>query len=195
MLTKLGEAVGGWKPHATPGGDPLSAIRAAWTSLVGAEVARAAQPVAIQNDALVVLTASGAWSHQLAFLEPDIVRGIVAMPEGRGIARLRFRVGAIRSNVRGAQPAGKRSPRRAAQPPASTSPATTIAEAIAAFRATVARANAAHHAAGARSAAIVALRLRTERAAFRVCKRHCANAPNGASACCTKRRGCSPKTS
>ncbi|HMC46656.1 MAG TPA: DUF721 domain-containing protein, partial [Caballeronia sp.] len=148
MLTKLGEAVGGWKPHATPGGDPLSAIRAAWTSLVGAEVARATQPVAIQNDALVVLTASGAWSHQLAFLEPDIVRGIVAMPEGRGIARLRFRVGAIRSNVRGAQPAGKRSPRRAAQAPASTAPATTIAEAIAAFRATVARANAAHHAAG-----------------------------------------------
>lgn len=148
MLTKLGEAVGGWKPHATPGGDPLSAIRAAWTSLVGVEVARAAQPVAIQNDALVVLTASGAWSHQLAFLEPDIVRGIVAMPEGRGIARLRFRVGAIRSGVRGAQPAGKRSPRRAAQASSITAPATTIAEAIAAFRATVARANAAHHAAG-----------------------------------------------
>jgi hypothetical protein len=147
MLTKLGEAVGTWKPHATPGGDPLTAIRAAWTSLVGVEVARAAQPVAIQNDALVVLTASGAWSHQLAFLEPEIVRGIVALPEGRGIVRLRFRVGAVRTNVRGVQAPKDRRPRRAPQASANA-PATTIAEAIAAFRTTVTRANAAHQAAG-----------------------------------------------
>jgi Dna[CI] antecedent, DciA len=146
MLTKLGEAVGSWKPHATPGGDPLTAIRAAWTSLVGIEVARAAQPVAVQNDAVVVLTASGSWSHQLAFLEPEIVCGIRALPEGHGVARLRFRVGTIRAPVRGAQ-AAQRRPRRAAPSP-NELPTTTIGEAIARFRAPVARTSAAHRAAG-----------------------------------------------
>jgi hypothetical protein len=147
MLTKLGEAVGGWKPHATPGGDPLTAIRAAWTSLVGIEVARAAQPVAIANDAVVVLTASGSWSHQLAFLEPEIVRGIRALAEGGGITRLRFRVGTIRKPVRGTQSAPARRPRRAAQS-VLEAPPTTIAEALARFRATVARTSDAHRAAG-----------------------------------------------
>jgi len=147
MFTKLSDAVGGWKPHATPGGDPLTAIRAAWTSLVGSEVARAAQPVAIQNDAVVVLTASASWSHQLAFLEPEIVRGIRALPEGHGVGRLRFRVGTIRAPVRGSQPAAARRPRRAAQSSGEL-PAMTIAEALARFRATVARAGAAHRAAG-----------------------------------------------
>jgi len=146
MLTKLGDAAQGWKPKAIPGGDPLSAIRGAWVSLVGAEVARAAQPVAIQGEALIVITASSAWSHQLTFLEPEIVRGIRALSEGRGIVRLRFRIGTVRTSVRGlVQPTvARRETRTAASKPA----ATTSAEALARFRTTIERTRAAHVAEG-----------------------------------------------
>ncbi|GAC1423901.1 MAG: hypothetical protein NVSMB5_17770 [Candidatus Velthaea sp.] len=149
MLTKLGEAAQGWKPKAMPGGDPLSAIRGAWVALVGAEVARAAQPVAIQNDALIVITASSAWSHQLTFLEPEIVRGIRAMSEGRAIARLRFRVGAVRTGLRGVANATVARPRsNAGAHPAP--PATNPAEALARFRKSVEKTRAAHACAGGR---------------------------------------------
>ncbi|GAC1408319.1 MAG: hypothetical protein NVSMB64_16410 [Candidatus Velthaea sp.] len=148
MLTKLGEAAQGWKPKATPGGDPLSAIRGAWLSLVGAEVARAAQPVAIQHEALVVITASSAWSHQLTFLEPEIVRGIRALAEGRGIARLRFRIGTVRTSIRGVAKATVARPRTA--PAAAAAPPTSPAQALARFRTSVERTRAAHVAAGGR---------------------------------------------
>jgi hypothetical protein len=124
-------------------------IRAAWTGLVGVDVARAAQPVAIAGDTLVVITSSSAWSHQLAFLEPHIVRGLRTAAPAPGIVRLRFRVGTIRVPAAGRRPApAPNAPRRSAGVPAP--PAANAAEALAHFRATVERARSAHSARGGR---------------------------------------------
>ncbi len=141
-MTRIGDALSGWTPRAA-GGDPLSVIRAAWTGLVGNDVARAAQPVAIAGDALVVMTTSSAWSHQLAFLEPRILREIRARLDSAAIVRLRFRVGTIRTSVRGI----RRAPAtlRPALPAAGVRPAArTAPEALARFRAAVERSRAEH---------------------------------------------------
>ena len=148
MLSKLGDALQAWTPRAA-GGDPLSVIRAAWSGLVGVEVARAAQPVAIAGDTLVVITTSAAWSHQLVFLEPDILRGIRGHVRDAAIERLRFRVGTIRSKPRGgprsAIPAARGAAELAGRPPPRTAH-----EALARFRAAVERSRAAHRARGGR---------------------------------------------
>jgi len=143
VLTKLGTALGGWRPSGGPPGDPLATIRAAWADIVGDDVARAAQPVALTGSALVVVTASGAWSHQLSFLEREIVRSVVALGVS-SVERLRFRVGTIRA-ARGS--GGRRLVRSMPGPAASGKPHTT-AEAVARFRAVVERRRNAHRAAG-----------------------------------------------
>jgi hypothetical protein len=146
-VIRLGDALGGWKPLPGGGGDPLATIRAAWAELVGADVAAAAQPVALQGDALVVMAASSAWSHQLTFLAPEIVRGLRALPGCAEVARLRFRVGAVRAP--GKRRGAPARPRRAAAPGAlpRTVPA-SAAEALASLRASIERSRAAHAAAG-----------------------------------------------
>ncbi len=145
MLTKLGETLTGWAPR-TAGGDPLGTIRGAWTGLVGPDVARAAVPVAIAGETLVVITTSSAWSHQLAFLEPQIVRGIRDLGAPVTIARLRFRVGTIRTPVGAAR---KRSDRRPI-PSAGGYPAPPRdpGEACERFRAVVERFREAHRSGG-----------------------------------------------
>ncbi|HTW84791.1 MAG TPA: DUF721 domain-containing protein [Candidatus Sulfotelmatobacter sp.] len=146
-MLKLGQVLDGWRPRADAGGDPLVAVRAAWPDLVGADVARAATPVALERDVLVVLTTSPAWSHQLAFLEPEIVRGLRALPATRTLERLRFRVGTIRSRTAGA--GGRGGPRRGAGAGAPAQPpAKTLDEALARLRRAVDHARSAHQAAG-----------------------------------------------
>jgi hypothetical protein len=143
VLTKLGSALTGWRPSNGPAGDPLTTIRAAWADIVGDDVARAAQPVALTGTALVVVTASGAWSHQLSFLEREIVRSVVALGIS-SVERLRFRIGTIRA-ARGA--GGK----RLVRPNFGTAVAGTphnADEALARFRAVVERRRTAHRAAG-----------------------------------------------
>ncbi len=142
MLTKIGDALGGWTPRAG-GGDPLGVIRAGWIELVGAEVARAAQPVALAHDTLVVVTSSSSWSHQLAFLEPQILRGIHERLPAGVVVRLRFRVGTIRVRPRGLTP--KSGPATSGRAPAPARPAPRTAhEALARFRTTVERVRSAH---------------------------------------------------
>ncbi|HTD34512.1 MAG TPA: DUF721 domain-containing protein [Candidatus Elarobacter sp.] len=145
-MLRLGTILDGWRP--TPGAvaDPLVAVRAAWVELVGNDVARAAQPVALERDALIVLTASAAWSHQLAFLEPEIVRGLRALPETRTLARLRFRVGKLRRPI--AVPDGPGGPRRASADGRAEAPAKTLDDALARLRRAVERNRAAHRAQG-----------------------------------------------
>jgi len=115
MLRPLRAAIGGWSPRAGRSPlDPLAAIAAAWPQIVGAELARATRPSSIAGDALVVVTGSSAWSHQLSFLAPEILRALGEIPAAAEIGRLRFRVGRIeRSRGRAATaaqpPAGKRS--------------------------------------------------------------------------------------
>jgi hypothetical protein len=147
VLIDLRAVLEGWRPQAGAGGDPLVAVRAAWAELVGADVARAAQPVAIERDALIVLTASSAWSNQLVFLEPQILRGLRALPETPGLNRLRFRVGKLRrpTSPRGG-PRGPRSNAGAASP--AERPAATLEEALARLRGAVEKTRAAHRAVG-----------------------------------------------
>jgi hypothetical protein len=143
MLSKLGSALAGWRPSAARPGDPLSMIRAAWADIVGDDVARAAQPVALTGSALVVITASSAWSHQLSFLEREIIRSVVALGVPQ-VERLRFRIGTIRA-ARGA--GGRRLIRAAAGTPMAGKPQSTT-EAVARFRTVVERRRNAHRAAG-----------------------------------------------
>ncbi len=143
MLTKLGVALGGWRPSAGRPEDPLATIRAAWADIVGDDVARAAQPVALTGSALVVVTASGAWSHQLSFLEREIIRSVVALGVP-SVERLRFRIGTIRS-ARGT--GGRRLVRPAASAPAAGKPL-TAGDAVARFRGVIERRRSAHLAAG-----------------------------------------------
>jgi hypothetical protein len=94
MLRPLRAALGAWSPHARRSPlDPLAAIAAAWPQIVGPDLARAARPASIADDALVIVTNSSGWSQQLAFLSPEILRALAAIPAAAGIARLRFRVG------------------------------------------------------------------------------------------------------
>lgn len=143
MLTQLGTALAGWRPSGGPVGDPLSTIRAAWAEIVGDDVARAAQPVALSGTALVVVTASGAWSHQLSFLEREIVRSVAALGVSN-VERLRFRIGTIRS-ARGN--GGRMLVRAAAGTPLAGKPA-NAADALSRLRAVVERRRSAHRAAG-----------------------------------------------
>jgi hypothetical protein len=145
-VLKLGSVLDAWRPKPGPGSDPLVAVRAAWPDLVGADVARAAQPVAIERDTLIVLTPSSSWSHQLAFLEPEILRGVRALAEARDVVRLRFRVGKLRRPVPVRD--GPGGPRRAAADVAAEAPARTLAEALARLRRAVERTRAAHRAGG-----------------------------------------------
>jgi hypothetical protein len=92
------------------------------------------------------LTASSSWSHQLAFLEPEIVRGLRALPETKALTRLRFRVGKIRKSVPGA--AGAAGPRSRTGESASEPPAKTLDDALARLRRSVERTRGAHRARG-----------------------------------------------
>ena len=146
MLTALGGWLESWRPAGGAGGDPLVAARSAWSDLVGADVARAAQPVAVERDTVVVLTTSSAWSHQLSFLEPEIVRGLRALPETRAITRLRFRVGKLRRPA--AARTGAAGPRRGGSAVETEPPAKTLDDALARLRRAVERSRAAHRSHG-----------------------------------------------
>jgi hypothetical protein len=159
VLTKLDTALGGWRPSArSVGGDPLDVIRAAWAGIVGADVARSAQPIAIQQQTLVIVTASSAWSAQLTFLAPTILREIRALPQGEGVQNLRFRVGVPRAAGSRRTP-GSAPPRRRTgfASPATSAPAATPAEALARLRSTVERTRAAHAAKGGRFCTVCAV--------------------------------------
>jgi hypothetical protein len=145
-MLRLGAVLEGWRPKPGPGGDPLAAVRSTWAELVGPDVARAAQPVAIERDVLIILTSSAAWSHQLAFLEPEIVRGLRGLPETRELSRLRFRVGKFRRPLAGT--AGPNGPRHTTGLSIAEPPAKTLDDALARLRRAVDRSRAAHRANG-----------------------------------------------
>ena len=144
MLTKLGGALTTWRPSNGAPGDPLVTVRAAWGEIVGEDVARAAQPVALSGSALVVITASGAWSHQLSFLEREIIRAVNALGVGT-VERLRFRIGTVRPG-RGAP--ARRSVRMTANALPVNGKPRSIEDALSRLRAVVERRRNAHLAGG-----------------------------------------------
>jgi hypothetical protein len=86
----------------------MVAIACAWESIVGGELAQKARPLRLDGVTLHVVTASGAWSQQLAFLESQILSALRRLPEIKNVERLRFRVGRLR--VRSATEQSKPSP-------------------------------------------------------------------------------------
>lgn len=103
MLRPLRGVVESWKPSLGPG-EPLAAVAAAWTSIVGERVAENATPLELSGATLIVTTRSSAWSNQLQLLAPQILSGLAALPEGRAVERLTFRVGAVRGRSRAVAP-------------------------------------------------------------------------------------------
>jgi hypothetical protein len=138
MLRPLQVALAEWTPRPLAPGDPVTAIGAAWPQIVGAGVAEHSRPAALNGGSLLVVTRSSSWSQQLALLSGEVLKGLQALPEGRAVQRLRFRVGIVRRARRAAIPAASTPARRAraghAQPPAADA-----AEALRRLRDRVAR--------------------------------------------------------
>lgn len=66
----LGQAVGGDSPLA----ETLTVVFGRWESLVGAEVARHAQPLRLEGTTVLVAVDHGAWATQLQVLVPQLER-------------------------------------------------------------------------------------------------------------------------
>jgi hypothetical protein len=143
VLTPLGSALTGWRPSRGAAEDPLATIRAAWSEIVGDDVARAAAPVALVGSALVVITASSSWSHQLSFLERTIIASVNALGV-HGVERLRFRIGAVRPT----RAATARRVRRAARAPPLPGRPSSTREALARLRTVIETRRRAHGDAG-----------------------------------------------
>jgi hypothetical protein len=92
VLRSLRSVVSEWAPVAGRALDPLVSIHGAWEGIVGREVAQNARPQQLAGGTLIVTTSSSAWSQQLAFLEPQILDALAALPENCRVVRLRFRV-------------------------------------------------------------------------------------------------------
>jgi Dna[CI] antecedent, DciA len=131
----------------TPTGEapePILALRAAWPEIVGDEIAKHSRPHELERNALLVVTRSGAWSQQLAFLSERILAN-VRQRTGQPVEKIRFRVGRLISE-RAAAP-GKRST-RVKRVVDHRTPVATAGEALARFRDDVMRAQRAKAAAG-----------------------------------------------
>jgi hypothetical protein len=97
MLRRIRLALGDFERRsgttALPPDDPLAQIGASWPQLVGEEVARSSRPSELRGGTLGIVTRSSAWSQQLSFLSTQILAGLAQLPAGKGVIRLRFRVG------------------------------------------------------------------------------------------------------
>ena len=135
-----------WQPQALRQSDPLAVLQAEWPQIVGDDVAANSRPSEIVRDALIVVTRSGAWSQQLAFLSERVLRAVQER-SGESIGSLRFRVGRIREPAAPGVPRRRRGDRRKGAGRA-VEPAPTLEAAFERFRADVAAAQRARAAAG-----------------------------------------------
>jgi Dna[CI] antecedent, DciA len=89
-----------WQP-ASDGKDPdaTSAVAAAWSDVVGPDVARRTRPGKLHDGALIVYTAGSTWSHQLTFLAPKIVAALNERCPQSVVNRLRFVVASGRTKA------------------------------------------------------------------------------------------------
>jgi Dna[CI] antecedent, DciA len=93
MLHPLREMVEAWAPKRTRSNDPMAAVMSVWEDIVGTELSQKTRPMRLDGATLHITTSSGAWSQQLAFLEPQIISALRSLPEITNVERLRFRVG------------------------------------------------------------------------------------------------------
>jgi len=137
----------------------LHRIAAAWPQIVGRNVAAHSEPIELSGTTLLVATRSSAWSQQLQFLSPEILRAVLGLGPGVEVKRLAFRSGGLRRSVRragtvrGAGSEAGSAGRLERGNDAPLEPAADASEALARFRARIAvspRAGAACAACGAR---------------------------------------------
>lgn len=107
-MLKLGQALGAWAPGDGQGRephDPIVLLGAAWSEIVGDDIAKHSHPAQIERGALIVATRSSAWSQQLSFLTEPILAAVRARLSHVVLDRLRFRVGKLptRGGPRAAQ--------------------------------------------------------------------------------------------
>lgn len=93
MLHPLREMVEAWAPRQVRSNDPTATVICAWEDIVGTELSQKTRPMRLDGTTLHIVTSSGAWSQQLAFLEPQILNSLRSLPEITNVERLRFRVG------------------------------------------------------------------------------------------------------
>jgi len=135
-LRPLKAAVETWAPGRGIAADPLHRISATWAQIVGSNVAKHSEPLALNGATLLIATRSSAWSQQLQLLSPTILRGIAALPDAVPVERLAFRSGGLRRTEsqalsRRRTAAGTAAPRGVDAPPA---PAADAAEALGRLR-------------------------------------------------------------
>lgn len=136
-MLKISAALAGWRPadERAPS-DPVALLEAGWAEIVGAKVSQNSHPSRVADGALMIVTRSSAWSHQLSFLADHVLRAVSARLPAAGIERLRFRVGRLPQR-RGLTPA--RLPARGIRKPEERPAPNTVAEALERFRSDVER--------------------------------------------------------
>jgi len=132
-----------WQPAAAIADDPLSHLRAQWSTIVGEDIAANSRPAELIRGSLLVVTRSSAWSQQLSFLSERIIETVRAAT-GVTLEGVRFRVGRI-SN-RGRAPAERKLLERKNRDRHVESP--TLESAVALFREDVTSAQRAKASAG-----------------------------------------------
>lgn len=142
-LESIAAAVAGWSRSNAAAAlpdrvQPLDAVLAAWSEIVGPEVAAHGAPLEIVGTTLVIATRSSAWSQQLQFLEVRILAGLRALPAAATIDRLRFRTGAKLAPKERAVAFGRAAPRAPRRARAAYEPARDLEEALARLRARIA---------------------------------------------------------
>lgn len=75
----------------------------AWPEIVGPQVARAAEPVALQGETLVVHTRNSAWSQELSFRKELLLTRLRERLGGDFVRDIRFRVAPIRGRPESAR--------------------------------------------------------------------------------------------
>jgi predicted nucleic acid-binding Zn ribbon protein len=71
----------------------LARVQAAWTTVAGERLARAAAPVSERDGVVTVACESGVWAQELDLLAPDLLHRLETALEGPFVTKFRFVVG------------------------------------------------------------------------------------------------------
>lgn len=94
-MLRLSNLLGAFNTGGPDRTDPIVLLAAAWTEIVGDDLAIHSIPSQITGDTLLITTTSSAWSQSLSFLGDDLLARIAARLPSSGLAKVRFRVGKI----------------------------------------------------------------------------------------------------
>lgn len=82
----------------------LEAVRRCWADVAGTALAAVSSPVALRDGSLLVHVTSSAWLHRLQFMRDDLRGGLNGAIGRELVAELRFRVGPLAEERKGAPP-------------------------------------------------------------------------------------------